>query len=112
MRRSPHSTPPAIRGAGRAEPAMRETGAGVDATIAQIVVQVLPDFPPLDASLRGAVAEDVVAYVTRQVGSQPTFMRLPLQLALIGFQLLPLLRYGRRFGSLAPAQRAEYLSWW
>jgi hypothetical protein len=88
------------------------SGAGPDATIAQIVAVVLPDFPPLDGALRDRVRRDVTAYVTRQVSSQPAFMRLPLRLALLGFQLLPILRHGRRFGALSPAQRAAYLAWW
>jgi hypothetical protein len=87
-------------------------GTGVDATIAQIVAAILPDFPPLEPAVRAAVQRDVGAYVARQIGSQPRVMRAPLALALVGFQLLPLARYARPFAALSPAQQARYVAWW
>ena len=87
-------------------------GIGVDATVAQIVAAILPDFPRLDPAVRAAAQDDVSAYVARQIRSQPRIMRAPLALALLGFQLLPLARYARSFGALSPAQQARYLAWW
>ncbi|MBX3025705.1 gluconate 2-dehydrogenase subunit 3 family protein [bacterium] len=91
---------------------MTTSALSADATIAQIVAVVLPDFPPLQAAVRAGVQRDVAAYVGRQVAAQPPYLRMPLRLALAGFQLLPILRHARPFAALSAAQQAAYLAAW
>lgn len=83
------------------------------ATVAAMVTRLLPDdFPALDPAARAGVERDVAAYVAGQIAAMPDFLRLPYRFALLGFALLPLLRFGRPFAALAPARQAACLRWW
>jgi hypothetical protein len=86
-------------------------GGGVG-IVGEIVRVILPAYPALDARTRAAVEMYVAHYVAAQVGAMPAFLRAPYRAALLGFDWLPLLRYGRRFRSLPAAARAAYLAWW
>lgn len=85
----------------------RETG-----VLRGIVTLVLPAYPDLDEGARGAVERDVTDYVSTQIASMPSFLRLPYRLALLGFALLPLIRYGRSFKGLPEDRKASYFAWW
>lgn len=78
----------------------------------EVVTVILPADPELEGPARAAVERDVTRYVAGQIRSMPGFLRLPYQLALLGFDSLPLLRYGRRFRALPPAKRESYLALW
>lgn len=82
------------------------------ATLLEIVRVVLPSYPELDESSRGAIEHDTTDYVAAQIGSMPGFLRVPFRLALFGFEILPLLRHGRPFRALPPAKRLPYLALW
>jgi hypothetical protein len=87
------------------------TTRGETATLRGIVTVVLPAYPDLAAE-RGAVEDDVTRYLASQIGAMPSFLRLPYRLALRGFALLPLLRYGRSFHALPSPRRKAYLALW
>jgi hypothetical protein len=89
-----------------------ELSHGLTATLRAMVALILPAYPELDAAARGRVEHDVTRYVAAQVRSMPGFLRLPYQLALLGFEWLPVVRYGRPFRALPPAARAAYLALW
>ena len=50
------------------------------------------------------------ALVDAALGDRPRELQRRLQLFLRAIDWLPIVRYGRRFGSLLPAQRARFLS--
>jgi hypothetical protein len=70
-----------------------------------VVETVVPEASTLDAE---AWAE-VKRLVDDAVGSRPRRLRRQLRLLLGLIQLTPLLRHGRRFTSLSPADRARFL---
>ncbi len=77
-----------------------------------VIALIIPDDPPVDRATRTAVHIDVTAYVASQIQSMPGFLRWPYQLALVAFNWLPLLRYGRRFVSLGPDAQGAYIGLW
>lgn len=81
-------------------------------TIRSIVHVILPAYPALDAPTRSAVEADVAGYVAGQVSAMPGFLRLPYLLALVAFETVPVLRYGRPFRWLPGAAAAACLAWW
>jgi len=89
-----------------------ELSHGLTATLRAVIARILPAFPTLDAADRDRVERDVTRYVAAQIRAMPSFLRLPYQLALHGFGWLPILRYGRPFRALPPAQQASYLALW
>lgn len=82
------------------------------ATVAAVVESLLPSVPTLEAGVRAAVVADVVRFVSSQIAALPDFLRAPYGLALVGFEWLPVLRYGRPFGALDDTRRAAYLAFW
>jgi hypothetical protein len=82
------------------------------ATLQGIVATLMPDFPELCAEDRRAIAGDVTHYVAAQIEAMPAFLRIPYRVALLAFELLPVVRYGRPFGRLHPKARDAYLAWW
>lgn len=82
------------------------------ATLRAIVTVVLPEYPDLDAPRRSAIEQEVAEYVATQIRAMPGFLRVPCRLALLSFALLPMLRYGRSFGSLSRARQAAYVALW
>lgn len=80
--------------------------------VAKIVGLVLPERPSLSAPERARVRSAVTGFVASQIEALPTFMALPYRVALLAFQLLPTLRYGRRFDGLNEASQAAYLALW
>lgn len=82
------------------------------ATVAAIVECLVPSVPALETEVRAAVVADVVRFVSSQVAALPDFLRAPYGLALVGFEWLPLLRWGRPFGALDSARQAAYLDHW
>ena len=80
--------------------------------VASMVATLLPRWPDLDDPTRSAVRADVTEFVTGQVEALPTFMKLPYKSALIAFDSLAILRYGRRFQALRSAQQSTYLAQW
>jgi hypothetical protein len=82
------------------------------ATVAAVVECLLPPFPVLDGPTRQAVLADVVRFTNGQVQALPEFLRLPYKLAITGFEWLPVVRWGRPFGRLDAARRADYVERW
>jgi hypothetical protein len=73
---------------------------------------LLPEYPPLDGEERSRVERDVEAFLGAQIGSTPAHLRLPVRVALIGLELLPLARWGRRFSALDLGTRRAILQRW
>lgn len=92
--------------------AVPEPGQGLTKTLQAVVGVILPRYPDLDPGVRVAVEQDVARYVARQIGSMPSFLRVPYRLALLAFDWLPLLRHGRPFRGLPPASSARYVALW
>jgi hypothetical protein len=81
-------------------------------TVADIVALVIPEFPRLEATVRAHVHDDVCRYVLDQIGSMAGFLAGPYRLAILGFEALPVLRYGRAFHALPRRRQHAYLSFW
>jgi hypothetical protein len=80
--------------------------------VAALVVSLVPARPSLAPDEREAIVADVARLVASQIAALPTFLRLPYRLALLAFDLLPLLRWGRTFRHLdADTQRAWIRLW-
>jgi len=82
------------------------------ATVRDIVTTMMPSYPELGRDARDQISSALTRYVTNQIAAMPTFLRIPYSVALLAFELLPLARYGRRFGRLQPDARAAYVAWW
>ncbi len=80
--------------------------------MAAIVALVIPDFPQLEAVVRSRVHDDVCRYVLEQIGSMAGFLAGPYRLAILGFEALPVLRYGKAFHALPRPRQHAYLSRW
>lgn len=61
---------------------------------------------------RAAVEDDVARLVATQIAAMPSFLRLPYRCALVGFDLLPLVRWGRTFRGLDGGRRAAWVATW
>lgn len=83
-----------------------------DAIVTAIVADLLPSHPALDLAERRTVAADVVAFVASQVQGLPDFLRVPYGMALLAFEGLPVLRWGRPFRRLDGGRRHAYLALW
>ncbi len=81
-------------------------------TLERLVGTMLPPYPQLDTATRTGVEHDVFRHVHRQVEAMPAFLRLPLRVGLLGFGLLPILRYGRPFRSLSGTHRKTWIELW
>lgn len=81
-------------------------------TVATIVALVIPEFPRLDAPVRAQVQGDVSRYVVDQIGAMAGFLGGPYRLAILGFESLPVLRYGKTFHALPPRRQHAYLAFW
>jgi hypothetical protein len=66
----------------------------------------------LEGSAGEMVLADVADFVCAQVASMPSFLGVPYQLVLDAFDLLPFLRWGRRFSRLGETAKASYLESW
>lgn len=80
--------------------------------IARLVCLLTRGYPELDAATRANAQRDVTAFVCSQIGSMPSFLRLPYRIVLAAFNWLPALRYGRPFVSLPDDVASAYLSLW
>jgi len=80
--------------------------------VRNIVALLLPHNPEVEPALRQQLEGEVGAYVAEQIDAMPGFMRLPYKLVLLGFEILPVLRYGRRFTRLPRPRQASYLARW
>jgi hypothetical protein len=83
-----------------------------EALIAAIVHSVLPTFPPLPPADRTAVTATVVTTVGNQIAAMPGFLRVLYRSALLAFDLLAVMRFGRPFRRLDAAQRRVWLEAW
>jgi hypothetical protein len=81
-------------------------------TVAGIVACLAPPVPALDAAARAAVLADVTRFVSAQILALPDFLRIPYQLALVGFDWLAVLRWGRPFCALDDERRAAWVALW
>ncbi len=83
-----------------------------EATVAAIVACLTPEFPAVRPEVRAAVLSDVTRFVSSQVQALPDFLRVPYKQAILVFEWLPLLRWGRRFRALDEERRAAYVAMW
>ena len=81
-------------------------------TLAVLSTALLPPWPDLPAPLRAEIEAEVNVYVARQVERMPTFLRIPYVAVLGVFGVSAILRYGRPFTRLAPAQRDAWIRVW
>src|SRR5262245_43507470 len=81
-------------------------------TVASIVALVIPEFPRLEAPVHARVHDDVCRYVLEQIGSMAAFLAGPYRMAILGFEALPVFRYGRTFHALSRPRQHTYLSLW
>ena len=89
----------------RLSPAQRQV-------VAEIVRLLLPERPELDGRERVRVESAVTGFVASQIEALPGVLALPYRAALGAFQLLPALRFGRRFGGLDDDAKAAWLALW
>ena len=80
--------------------------------IRALVEPLLPDEPKLTTEQQSLVERDVVAFVWEQIGAMPRFLRVPYELALLGFDLGAVVRYGRPFRRLDGSRRRAYVGAW
>ena len=83
-----------------------------EALLTAVVHSLLPPFPTLPPGERSAVAADVVATVVDQITAMPGFLRVPYRSALVAFDLLPVLRFGRPFRGLDDRRQRAWLESW
>jgi hypothetical protein len=81
-------------------------------TVTGIVALVIPEFPRLDPAVQARVHDDVCRYVLDQIGAMAGFLAGPYRVAILGFQLLAVFRYGKTFHALPPGRRQAYLALW
>lgn len=77
-----------------------------------LVAPLLPLEPRLVDEHRQIVERDVVEFVWAQIGSMPLFLRLPYEAALLGFNCLAVVRYGRVYSALGGERQGGYLLAW
>ncbi|MCC6847864.1 MAG: hypothetical protein IT294_05135 [Deltaproteobacteria bacterium] len=111
-----HTDPQSIGPEGRA-PTSRPTlchvaARATDRTVVAIAECLAPDFPRLDPATRAVVLADVTAFAVSQVGALPDFLRYPYRLALVAFEWLAVLRFGRRFVALDAARQRAWVELW
>ena len=80
--------------------------------VAGIIGAIAPVYPDLEEAVRLSVHQDVTRYVTSQIQSMPSFLRLPYKLALTVFNWLAIVPYRRRFIHLPLAVQISYLAKW
>ncbi len=80
--------------------------------MAEIVRSVVPADLDLDESERTRVHSAVTGFVASQIEALPSFLAVPYRAAITAFQLLPILRFGRRYLSLEDASKQSYLALW
>jgi hypothetical protein len=78
----------------------------------QIVRILVPSEPQLDPVASREVEDAVVSFVAAQIESLPPFLRIPYAVALLGFDWLAILRYGRPYVRLEDEQSRRYLRLW
>jgi hypothetical protein len=83
-----------------------------DTLLANIVRPLLPNEPQLAPDQRGEAERATLDFVRTQILDMPTYLRLPYQLALWGFNWLALLRYGRLYVRLDLARQQRYVTMW
>jgi len=80
--------------------------------VTEIIRQLVPNFPSLEATRRQRIEEQVGALVAAQIEAMPRFLALPYGFALTAFHWLPALRYGAPFLGLEEPAKASWVSLW
>ena len=78
----------------------------------QIVGILIPSQPELDSEASREVEDAVVSFLAAQIQSLPVYVRIPYRFALVGFEWLAVVRFGRRYVRLDDKQRRRYLHAW
>ena len=78
----------------------------------QIVGILIPSEPELDSEASREVEDAVVSFLAAQIQSLPVYVRIPYRFALVGFEWLAVLRFGRRYARLDDKHRRCYLRAW
>ncbi|MCC7107045.1 MAG: hypothetical protein IT307_18085 [Chloroflexi bacterium] len=73
---------------------------------------LLPTEPALSPEARCRVEGDVAAFLFAQIGSMPTYLRLPYEVALQLFNLLAAVPYGLPYQRLDASRQRRYLELW
>lgn len=87
-------------------------GSRQETLLAAVVHSLLPSVPALPPTERVAIASDVVTAVAAQIAAMPSFLRVPYRSALVAFDLLPVMRFGRPFRSLDERRQRAWLGLW
>ena len=90
----------------------RGLGRRRERTVGEIIACIVPTLPALEDATRAAVLADVNRFVSSQILALPDFLRIPYQLALTGFDWLPILRWGAPFHALDGERRVAYVALW
>jgi hypothetical protein len=73
---------------------------------------LLPGEPVLSGDASIVARREVSGFVCSQIAALPAHLRVPYRVALAAFELLPVVRHGRRFSRLDEARKARYLGLW
>jgi hypothetical protein len=73
---------------------------------------MLPRYPQLSESDRSRVLHGLDLFLVEQVFAMPRYMLMPYLVALEVFEILPILRRGRPFSSLAAEDRGVIVARW
>jgi hypothetical protein len=82
------------------------------ALLLEIARPLLPAFPFLPTPERERVEDELRIFLVEQVRSIPSFLRLPYLMALLLFEWVPLLRYGRPYTALPRPRQERALRTW
>jgi hypothetical protein len=80
--------------------------------LAGITALLIPGEPRLPYEVRSRVLDYVERFVALQVENIPTYLRVPYLAAVVGFQWMPVLRFGQRFLDLPLESQRAYLALW
>lgn len=80
--------------------------------LAGVTALLIPSEPRLPHEVRARVLDYTERFVALQVENLPTYLRAPYLIAMVGFQWLPVLRFGRRFLDLPFESQRAYLTLW
>ncbi len=77
-----------------------------------LVRALLPNEPRLHPTQRAKIEQEVVDFVATQITTMPSFLRIPYQIALQGFNWLAVFRYGCWYTRLDANRQQRYTLAW
>ena len=73
---------------------------------------LLPCFPPLSDAERDEAERELDRFLAAQLAEMPRYLALPFSVALLAFNWLPLLRYGRTYAGLPQETQVRVVLAW